>query len=189
MSEKSFNGQNLQIPSGVRWGGAGLQADVGANNCMYIFQIVDQNGDPILARQQVKMGACACTTAAGTTLGGTAITGLGPKAPTAAEIASSVLVEQANTVFITAAGTAVAVAAGSADPAGTLHLAGFIGQRGLMVSFIPETGGAGNDYKESIFETDTEGKWSVRSTDLADNHAIVITLTSGKVLYFNNVRS
>jgi hypothetical protein len=154
-----------------------------------VFQVVDQNGDPIQMRQQVKMGACVCTTAAGTTAGGTAITGLGPKTPTAAEIASSVLEAQADTVFVTAAGAAVDVAIGSEDPAGTMHLAGHIGAYGTMVSYIPENGGAGNDYLESIFETNTEGKWSVRSTALADQRAIVITLASGKVLYFNNVRS
>ena len=184
MSEKGFAGGTIQIPTSVRWGGNGTVGDVGGNNCMYVFQVVDQNGDPILMRQQVKVGTCACTTAAGTT-----DAGLGFKEPNATEIASSVFVASAATVFVTAAGGAVTVNEGSTDDTGDLHLAGFIGAYGTMQTYIPENGGAGNDYLESIFETDSQGRFSMRSTALTDRQAIVLTLASGKTIFFNNVRA
>lgn len=183
MSEKGCAGGTIQIPTSVRWGGNGTVGDVGGNNCMYQFQVVDQNGDPILMRQQVKVGACVCTTAAGTT-----DAGLGFKEPSAAEIASSALQAQAATVFVTAAGAAVTVNEGSEDDTGNLHLAGFIGARGLLMSYIPVVGG-GATYMESIFETDAEGRFSMTSVALADKRAIVLTLASGKTIFFNNVRA
>lgn len=181
MSEKGFAGGNMQIPSGVRWGGNGTVGDVGANNCKYIFQIVDQNGNPIQARQQVNVGLCTCATAIGTN-----DAGLGPKVPTATEIVSSLLLAQAATVLVANGEAVNTVKVGSTDEAGNLQLAGVIGVHGLLQGYIPVVGG-GATYMQSIFETDAEGKFTLFVTVAPALTAIVLKLASGKNLYFKNV--
>lgn len=187
MSEKSFIGSNLQIPSGVRWGATCLLADVGNNNCKYLFQVIDQNGDPILARQTVKLHLCTCATAVPTLSAN-----MGPKVPTATEIASSLALPQAIGVVVANAEAVHTIQAGSEDLNGNMHFAyepdgtaGKIGVHGLIQGFIPTVNGA-NTYAHFIFETDTEGKFTYHCTATPALTAVVLTLASGKVLFFNN---
>lgn len=194
MSEKSFIGSNLQIPSGVRWGGNGTLADqTGATTCKYLMQVIDQNGDPILARQLVKLSLCARASNSGTD-----DTGLGPLTPTATEITTSLSVAQAATVLIATTAVAAAndyVKVGSEDPNGTMHFAyeptgtaGVIGVHGLVQNVRTVVGGA--NLSETTFITDTEGKFSFQVVTADDTkRALVIELASGKVLYFKIVRA
>jgi len=180
MSEKSSIGQNLQIPSSLRWGGICTTVEIPATTCKYIFQVCDQNGDPILARQRVSVGVVACTSAIAAT-----DAGLGPKVPTAAEINNSALREDVAPAVIAANAEAVhLVKVGSADPAGNLHLAGVIGIHGQVQSYVYE-GAAGTDTCQWLFETDTEGKFSIITTAFPANSALCICLASGKNFYFN----
>lgn len=187
MSADTLSGAPIQIPTSVRWGGNGTLADqTGVTRCKYLFQIIDQNGEPIRARQNVVTSLCACTTAAGTT-----DAGLGPKVPTTAEIASSLSIEQAATVLVATTAVAAAndaVKIGSTDDTGSYHLAGVIGVHGLVQNVQTVVGGA--NLSSTTFETDEQGMWSMQivTADAAER-ALVITLPSGKNLFFCTVRA
>lgn len=186
MSKDAYNGGLVQIASGLRWGGTCNLVDYAVTFCGYAFQVVDQNGEPIRMRQRVSVGCCACASAIATT-----DAGLGPKVPTAAEIANSALLETvAPAVILANAEAVIPVRVGSSspalssNPAAPLDLAGPIGIHGQIQSYVYE-GAAGTDTCQWLFETDADGRFSLMTTAFPATTALVICLSSGKVLYFN----
>jgi hypothetical protein len=178
--EKGFAGGDVQIANGVHWGANGTVGTVGANNSKYVFQILDQNGDPIRARQAVKVHLCTCATA----IPSTSAT-MGPLTPTAVEIVSSLALPQAAGVIVANGEAVHPVENGDTDPAGNYYLAGVIGIRGLIQAFVPTVAGAAT-YDQFIFETDANGMFTYHTTAAPALTAIVITLPSGKCVYFKN---
>lgn len=179
--EKGYNGGNMQIPSSVHWGANGTVGTVGANNSKYVFQVLDQNGNPILARQIVKVHICIDTYASSVMPSTSAE--MGPV--TVMTELTSLALPQAIGVVVANAEVVHQVENGDTDEAGNYYLAGAIGIHGLLQGFISTVNGA-NTYDYFIFETDAEGKFTYHTTAAPVTSAVVLTLGSGKCLYFKN---
>ena len=184
IGEKGYNGGNMQIPCSLQW--CANTSDCASTDCKYAFRLVDQNGDVVMGRHNITAYLCTNATTFTVAGDGVGITGKahGILEPTAVEIASSLMQTQAVGILIANAGAVAAESGSSAD--GHNFDMTSVGVYGLLVNYIPVTGGA--TYNAVIFETDDEGRFSIHIDGAADKLALVLELPTGRKLFFKIAR-